>query len=554
MNAPIQSPVVPKTKLLLELRPALEGFAGIPQETRLLFRGLRQLESVEVQGLLQTSHRILSEGTREPRGWFAKPIPEDKRINRYSRVIISTVERPYRMFIEQAVDWVQKGVLSLMLSIWSMSRFRKLRLTDFKSQHFGDFMWRTLFSKSLSASDYELVANADLKILSQPWHTMHVAGLNTLSLLPSAVYPHVDTKGIDVFLAQTPFPGRVSANTKMVVRYHDALPVFMPHTIPNKSVHQASHFYALGDNVRSGAHFACVSEATRQQLLSLFPQAAPRAVTIHNMVSHNYFVEDSSPERVPQIIRARLYGFENDKQAKNLRVAPQFLNLREQESFYRRALSARPFKYLLIVSTVEPRKNHQRLLAAWEVLKAEVDPDLKLVIVGSLGWDYQQFLKVLGSWIDRGEAFMLNEVPAPDLRVLYRHAQATVCPSLGEGFDFSGVEAMASGGVAISSDIPVHREVYEDASLYFNPYSTMDLVQAIRRVLYEPGAAEAREQLVRRGAEMAARYRPEVILPKWQAFLDRITAGQRQPVLEAANDPVVKGEIHEQPALVSRVS
>src|SRR5581483_8527223 len=358
---------------------------------------------------------------------FATPISEDKRINRYSRVIISTVERPYRMFIEQAVDWVQKGILSLMLSIWSMSRFRKLKLTDFQSKHFGDFMWRTLFSKSLSASDYELVASADLKILSQPWHTMHVAGLNTLSMLPWAVYPHVDTRGVDVFLAQTPFPGRVGKNTKMVVRYHDALPVFMPHTIPNKSVHQASHFYALADNVRSGAHFACVSEATRQQLLSLFPQAAERAVTIHNMVSHNYFVEDSSPERVPQIIRARLYGIEKDKQAKDLRVAPQFLNLREQESFYRRALSLRPFKYLLVVSTIEPRKNHQRLLAAWEVLKAEVDPDLKLVIVGSLGWDYQQFLKVLGTWIDRGEAFMLNEVPAPDLRVLYRHAQATIC-------------------------------------------------------------------------------------------------------------------------------
>src|SRR5581483_4174435 len=165
MNAPIQPPAVPKTQLLLELRPALEGFAGIPQETRLLFRGLRKLENVEVKGLLQTSHRILSAGTTEPRGWFATPISEDKRINRYSRVIISTVERPYRMFIEQAVDWVQKGILSLMLSIWSMSRFRKLKLTDFQSKHFGDFMWRTLFSKSLSASDYELVASADLKIL-----------------------------------------------------------------------------------------------------------------------------------------------------------------------------------------------------------------------------------------------------------------------------------------------------------------------------------------------------------------------------------------------------
>jgi len=62
--------------------------------------------------------------------------------------------------------------------------------------------------------------------------------------------------------------------------------------------------------------------------------------------------------------------------------------------------------------------------------------------------------------------FLLNNVPADDLRVLYRHAAATVCPSLAEGFDFSGVEAMRCGGVVLASDIPVHREVYQDAAHY----------------------------------------------------------------------------------------
>ena len=55
----------PKTRVLCELRPAFDGFAGIPQETRLLFRGLRMLESCEVAGMLQTSGRILARGVRE---------------------------------------------------------------------------------------------------------------------------------------------------------------------------------------------------------------------------------------------------------------------------------------------------------------------------------------------------------------------------------------------------------------------------------------------------------------------------------------------------------
>src|SRR4051794_1561893 len=72
-----------KIKVLLEMRPALEGFAGIPQEVRLLFRGLRKIESVDIEGMLQTSHRHLAKGTRET-GWIWKRISQARRYNRYS--------------------------------------------------------------------------------------------------------------------------------------------------------------------------------------------------------------------------------------------------------------------------------------------------------------------------------------------------------------------------------------------------------------------------------------------------------------------------------------
>ena len=51
-------------KVLLEMRPALGGHAGIPQETRLLFRGLSRLPDVEVQGMLQSSTRLIAGGLR----------------------------------------------------------------------------------------------------------------------------------------------------------------------------------------------------------------------------------------------------------------------------------------------------------------------------------------------------------------------------------------------------------------------------------------------------------------------------------------------------------
>ena len=137
---------------------------------------------------------------------------------------------------------------------------------------------------------------------------------------------------------------------------------------------------------------------------------------------------------------------------------------------------------------------------------------------------------------------MLNAVPAPDLRVLYQHATATVCPSVGEGFDFSGVEAMRSGGVVVASDIAVHREVFSDAAVYFNPYSTGSLVEALKGVLYSPDSLEVQKRLRICGQEVSKRYLPENILPQWERFLSRVFTGhdagvrdvvsQRQALLE----------------------
>lgn len=518
-------PDLAKPVVMLELRPALDGFAGIPQETRLLFRGLRMIETVEVEGMIQASQRILSRGTRKP-GWlsFGRSTSESNKINRYSRVVISLADRPFRTILDKLLDAIERRLQSSFLTAGTLVGPRKVKLTDFRSRYFEDFIWRTLFSKTLPASDFRLITNANQRICSTPWHTMHLVGLNTLNILPSPKYPLLDTEGVDIFIAQTPYPGRVRRTTAMVVRYHDALPVFMPHTIPDKSAHQATHFYALKSNVKSGAWFACVSDATRRDLLTLFPEAEDRAVTIHNMVSHHYFLEASQASRVGGIIRSRLY--EGDP-AKGVTLLPDFLSIKEKEGFYRRHLGQESFKYLLMVSTIEPRKNHARLLAAWEAIKADLDPDIKLVVVGTLGWDCESMTRAFRPWIDRGELFVLNAVPAPDLRILYRHAAATVCPSLGEGFDFSGVESMRSGGVVLASDIPVHKEVYADAAEFFDPYATGSLVGALKKVLYADNTDVVQHELRVRGQEVSSRYLPERILPQWQAFLNHVIAQHR---------------------------
>ena len=509
-----------KVKILIELRPALDGFAGIPQETRLLFRGLCMIDEIDVEGMIQLNGRPLSRGTSFSNsfmsGFFES---ESGNINRYSRVVVSMSDRPFTTIIDRVGDWLSQKAESVILSAGTLLGIRVVRLTRFRTDYFEDFIWRSLFAKTLPSADFSLVSDRPQRICSTPWKVMHAVGLTSLNLLPLPVYPILDTQGIDIFIGQTPYPGRVRRGTVMVIRYHDALPVFMPHTIGDQSMHQATHFYGLQGNVRSGAWFACVSEATRQDLLKLFPEARDRAVTIHNMVSHHYYPATAARHLVSGIVRSRLYEGDPDQ---GVNFVPKFFSVRERERFYDRHLAVDKFRYLLVVSTIEPRKNHARILAAWEVLKAQADPDLKLVIVGTLGWGVLQLVKGWKEWIERGELFALNAVPSPDLRVLYQHATATVCPSLGEGFDFSGVESMASGGVVVASDIPVHREIYLDAAEYFDPYSTMSLVDALKKVFLDDDSEIRAETLRQRGSDVASRYAPSKILPEWRAFLRRV--------------------------------
>ncbi|NIF80753.1 glycosyltransferase family 4 protein [Paraburkholderia sp. Cy-641] len=505
-----------KPVILIEMRPTLDGFAGIPQETRLLFRGLSLVDSIEVEGLLQTSLRPLASGTK-PDQQVKDSDDEAERLGLYSNLLISITDKPSKKLASEIARLANKtwSIYMLLFKTLIFRKIRKVKTTLFDPKFFEDFVWQTFFSKTLPSSDYPIVTRKKYRVVKTPWNSFQTVGLSSLKFSAKAAYPFLDTRGAEVFIAQTPYPGRVTKGTSLVVRYHDALPIFMPHLFANKTRHHAGHFHALTSNVKNGAYFACVSESTRQDLLRIAPELKDRAVTIPNMVSHHFFPDESPADRPVKIVRARL-------NLENAEACPTFSNLSEQREFYEEHLKQTPFKYLLMVSTIEPRKNHTRLISAFEALRAELDPTLKLIVVGSFGWDVDPIVKEMRTWIDQGALFVLHKVPAADLRVLYRHAEATVCPSIAEGFDFSGIESMRSGGIAVASDIPVHREIYDDGSLYFDPYNTESLVDQLKVVMTGNDAGATKQRLRERGQQVSARYLPEAVLPLWRKFLHSV--------------------------------
>jgi glycosyltransferase involved in cell wall biosynthesis len=86
---------------------------------------------------------------------------------------------------------------------------------------------------------------------------------------------------------------------------------------------------------------------------------------------------------------------------------------------------------------------------------------------------------------------------------LYKDAQAFIFPSLSEGFGLPGLEAMASGTPVLASDIPVFREVYSDAVLYFNPEDVDDIANKIMQILTDKNLRAA---LVLKGKSHIRKY------------------------------------------------
>ena len=141
-----------------------------------------------------------------------------------------------------------------------------------------------------------------------------------------------------------------------------------------------------------------------------------------------------------------------------------------------------PERFILVVGTIEPRKNYTRLLDAMQQLRQD-DPGLHLVVVGSKGWLYEPFLQRIeelgaGEWV-----IFPGFVPDDDLPAVYAAATLTAMPSLYEGFGLPILEAMASGSAVVSSDAASLPELGGDVAVYFDPNDVESMVTALRDVL-----------------------------------------------------------------------
>lgn len=137
-------------------------------------------------------------------------------------------------------------------------------------------------------------------------------------------------------------------------------------------------------------------------------------------------------------------------------------------------LESRPIndEYILSVSSHHPRKNFERLVKAFKLIKKD---NLKLCIIGNVNGNFNS--KKLNA---EENIVLLENISDEELVAYYKFANLFVFPSLYEGFGIPIIEALSLNTRVCVSDIPVFREICENSNtVYFNPYDINDIKNKI---------------------------------------------------------------------------
>lgn len=274
----------------------------------------------------------------------------------------------------------------------------------------------------------------------------------------------------DVYFAANYFLPRLHSSVarKRVITIHDLTYKRFPHLLQKETLTNLETIMtreiALADEI------VCVSESTRRDLLQFYEVDPTRAVAIHSGLGVSATAE---------------------------------------------AIAGLPERYLLFVSTIEPRKDLETLLDAYEQLRREGRYDGALVIVGRVGWKSESLLPRLHA----DGIVHLDYLRASQLASVYQRAEMFVFPSLYEGFGFPLLEAMSHGVPSIAARSSSLPEIGGEAALWFAPRDARGLAAQIERVA---GDRSLREDLIAKGRARAASFRWDVAAERTLDVLRRV--------------------------------
>ncbi|MBW3564046.1 MAG: glycosyltransferase family 4 protein [Acidobacteria bacterium] len=288
----------------------------------------------------------------------------------------------------------------------------------------------------------------DLRGMQLPWLAGRIAAASQRLL--------VYADGCDVLWGPNYFlPRRLERSGKPeVFTIHDLTWKRFPELLQKETLEALEK--KMQRTIHDAAALITVSEATRHDVLENFDLAPSRAHTVLSGIRRF----DSSPDT---------------------------------------SRTQRP--YILFVSTIEPRKNLDVLIDAYELLRSRGEYQGRLLVAGRVGWKSEETIRRLRTSRWSADITHLDYVTRPELARLYSGADVFVLPSRYEGFGLPILEAMSFDTPVICADVSSMPEVGGDAVLYFQPDDAAELARRIREIVDDP---PLRAVLVERGRKRVA--------------------------------------------------
>lgn len=235
---------------------------------------------------------------------------------------------------------------------------------------------------------------------------------------------------------------------RTVVTIHDLAFKYFPEHFPKKDLRKLN---LLTDNaIKNSTSLIAISNSTKRDILKFYPEVDEKKISV---VYHG-FDADLFEREIPQA--------ESDEILKSYKLEAK--------------------SYFLYVGAIQPRKNLETLITAFEKLHAQ-NFQLKLVLVGEKAWSWEGVMEKIENSISKENIVLTGSVPFEKLPIFYQNAIAFVFPSLYEGFGIPLLEAMASGAPVVCADNSCLSEVGADAPLYFESKSSYELIQRLKSIL-----------------------------------------------------------------------
>ena len=154
--------------------------------------------------------------------------------------------------------------------------------------------------------------------------------------------------------------------------------------------------------------------------------------------------------------------------------------------------------YFVVLSTIEPRKNHLMLLQIWRRLVEQMGAQTpKLLVIGQRGWECENIIDLLERCKElKGFVIELPSCNDADLANYLHYSQALLFPSFAEGYGMPLAEALALDVPVIASRLPAFLEISDDIPEFLDPLDGIAWQQHIKNYMRIDGP-ERQAQLQR---------------------------------------------------------